>query len=326
MKLISLEEHWCPRELYEAPAIPGYQSIQAVKRMRSPQEFQKITAAISDLDPDRIALMDQNNVDMQIVSLCAANMELLDQPLAQHYARLANDLLLTRIQKYPERFRGWAALPTVNPITAAEELKRCMETGYFVGAMINGHINGHYLDEPQFEPLLTMAEKLDAPIYIHPAVPPQKVLDAYYQVADPYAKNVLISGGWGWHIETGTHLLRMVVTGVFDRHPQLKIIVGHLGEGIPFFMERLKNATGANLNHCYPYYLQNNVYYTISGFHDPDLFDFVYKKVGVNHLMFSADYPFNPLKQEITYFNSLSLPENERRIVAGLNATKLFKL
>ena len=118
----------------------------------------------------------------------------------------------------------------------------------------------------------------------------------------------------------------MVVTGVFDRHPQLKIIVGHLGEGIPFFIERLKNATGANLNHSYPYYLQNNVYYTISGFHDPDLFDFVYKKVGVNHLMFSADYPFNPLKQEITYFNSLSLPENERRIVAGLNATKLFKL
>lgn len=328
MKLIGLEEHWCPRELFETEGTPGYQSMKLVKMIQTPEQFENTCNIVSDIGAGRIQMMDAVGMSMQILSLCTANMEMLPADEAVYYAKLSNDILAEGIQKNPDRFRGFAALPTPNPTEAAKELERCAEMEGIVGAVINGHINGHYLDEPQFEPILEAAERLNMPLYIHPAVPSKTVVDAYYKMDDPYAQTVLSSGGWGWHIETGVHVLRLIASGAFDRHPGLKVFVGHLGEGLPFFMQRLYNAkdTGKSPKKPYPEYLKENIYYTISGFHDSDLFDFVLKKVGEDHILFSSDYPFNPPKQEVDIFNGFEMEQQTREKISYKNAERLFHL
>ncbi|AEE16471.1 amidohydrolase family protein [Treponema brennaborense] len=253
-------------------------------------------------------------------------MEILSPEESIYYSKLSNDILAEGIKKNPTRFRGFAALPTPDPIQAAMELERCIKLGGFVGAIINGHINGHYLDEIQFDPILEAADALDVPLYIHPAVPPKAIIDTYYKMNDTYAQTVMVSGGWGWHIETGVHVLRLISSGVFDRHPNLKIVIGHLGEGLPFFMHRLNNAIGGNLKKSYSTYLKENIYYTISGFNDPDLFQFVLKKVGENNIMFSSDYPFNFPKREVELFNELNISEEVREKISFKNAERILKI
>ena len=137
---------------------------------------------------------------------------------------------------------------------------------------------------------------------------------------------MIASGGWGWHIETGVHVLRLIASGTFDRHPNLRIVVGHLGEGLPFFMERLYNATKGNLKKPYPEYLKENIYYTISGFHDSDLLTYVLKKVGNEHIMFSTDFPFNSPDKEIELFMNSNLDEKTKENIAYKNAKKLLNL
>lgn len=324
MKLIGLEEHWCPRELFEKEGTPGYESMQSVRNLFDAKQYEVACQRVSDIGDSRICMMDTIGLSMQVLSICNANMEMLPAESAVYYSRLSNDILAEGITKYPDRFRGLAAIPTGAPEKAASELERCMSKKGFVGAVINGHVNGHYLDEPQFEPILDVAEKLDAVLYIHPALPPQNVIDIYYKMKDKYAQNVIASGGWGWHIETGVHVLRLIASGTFDRHPNLKVVVGHLGEGLPFFMERLYNATKGNLKKPYPEYLKENIYYSISGFHDPDLLNFVLKKVGDEHIMFSTDFPFNPPDKEIEFFMNAGLDDDTREKIAYKNAEKLF--
>ena len=326
MKLIGLEEHWCPRALFEKEGTPGYASMASVRLIQTPEAFEKTAQVVSDIGEGRVRMMDAVGLSMQVLSLCNANMETLPADAAIYYSTLSNDMLAEGVQSNPERFRGFAALPTPAPEQAAKELERCKKLGGFVGAVINGHISGHYLDEPQFEPILEAAEALDMPLYLHPALPPKAVMDTYYKLDDPYAQTVLSSGGWGWHIDTGVHVLRLIASGAFDRYPKLRIMVGHLGEGIPFFMQRLCNAVGGKLKKPYPEYLTENIYYTISGFHDPDLFQFVLKKVGEDHLLFSSDFPFNPPKQEIDCFRRFDLSESAREKISYLNAERILHL
>lgn len=326
MRLIGAEEHWCPRELFEKEGTPGYESMAAVKKMFSGEQYEAACRNVSDIGEGRLCMMDAVGLDMQILSICSANMEILPPERAIYYAKLSNDILAEGIAKHPDRLRGFAAIPTGAPKEAAKEIGRCAEMKGFCGIIVNGHINGHYLDEPQFEPILDTAAKLHMPIYIHPALPPKQIIDIYYSVEDQYAQSVLASGGWGWHIETGVHVLRLIASGAFDRHPDLKVVVGHLGEGLPFFMERLYNATKGNLEKAYPEYLKENIYYSISGFHDPDLLDFVMKKVGDEHILFSTDFPFNPPNEEVEFFRQTDIGMDSRRKIAYENAEGLFKL
>lgn len=326
MKLIGVEEHWCPRELFEKESTPGYESMISVKNLFSAEQYEMACRSVSDINTGRIHMMDAVGLSRQVLSICNVNMELLADEGALYYSRLSNDILADSLKNNPDRLSGFAALPTDVPNEAAKELERCMSQPGFVGAVINGHIKGHYLDEPKFEPLLEAAEQLKAPLYIHPALPPQQIIDTYYHMEDRYAQKVLASGGWGWHIETGVHVLRLIASGTFDRHPNLKIIVGHLGEGLPFFMERLYNAEGGNLKEPYPEYLKDNVRYSISGFHDPDLLDFVIKKVGENNIMFSTDFPFNPPAQEVEFLKHAAIDEKTKEKIAYKNAEKLLGL
>ncbi len=174
-----------------------------------------------------------------------------------------------------------------------------MKSGGFVGAVINGHNRGRYLDDKFFWPILEAAEALNAPIHIHPTRPPQPVVDAYYSGFSPLLDDMFASPGWGWHIETAVHVIRVVLGGAFDRFPKLQLVIGHLGEGLMSMFQRLDNMTPAmtKLKKPVTSYLRENVHYTFSGFNFPATFLDLLLEVGVDRIMFSADHPYQSMAQ-----------------------------
>lgn len=325
-KLIGVEEHWCPRELFEEEGTPGHESIAGTRSILAPEQYDMAVQSISDIGARRIALMDRLGLSAQVLSLSGAIMEQLDGQDAVRFSRLSNDILAEGIAASKGRLYGFAAIPTSAPEEAAREIERCSRLQGFAGVVVNGHVGGHYLDEARFEPVLDAAERSGMPIYLHPAMPPRRVVETCYSVASEYGSRVLATGGWGWHIDTGTHVLRLIASGAFDRHPRLQVIVGHLGEGLPFFMQRLENAIDPALERPYASYLRSNVAYTISGFHDPDLLEYTIKKVGHDRIMFSTDYPFNQPSREIEAFANAPLNAYEREAIAHENAERLLRL
>ena len=181
--------------------------------------------------------MDAAGIDLQVLSHIQPGVQMLDRDTAIRVSREVNDWLGGIVRGYPTRFGGFAMLPTQSPEDAADELERTVEQFGFKGALINGHTNGRYMDDLSFSPLFERAQALDVPIYIHPTDPPQAIKNVYYTDYDP-----ALTVGWGWQVETGTHLLRLMAGGVFDRYPRLKIIVGHMGELIPFALPRINTA------------------------------------------------------------------------------------
>ena len=189
---------------------------------------------------------------------------------------------------------AFATLPTAIPDKAVEELDRTIREYGFKGAMINGHVRGLYLDGKFFWPILERAEALGAPIYIHPTQPPKPVLDAYYGGFEPTVSYMFANAGWGSHIETGVHVLRMILGGVFDRYPKLQIIIGHLGEVLPFMIQRMDNMLPGmtKLRTLNQLLLAGECSLYFSGFNFTPTFVDLLMQVGVNRIMFSADYPY----------------------------------
>ncbi len=201
------------------------------------RKYQPVRARLSEVGAERIRLMDAAGIDVQVLSHVQPGVQMLadaQAELAVAVSREVNDWLAEAVAAHPARFAGFAMLPTQSPAHAADELERTVREHGFKGALINGHTNGRYLDDPSFDVLLGRAESLGVPIYIHPTDPPQAVVDVYYAPFD----SALVPT-WGWPVETGTHLLRLICAGVFDRHPNLKVIVGHMGELLPFCFTRL---------------------------------------------------------------------------------------
>ena len=171
--------------------------------------------------------MDAAGIDVQILSHTSPGPETLEPSLAVDLTTQANDAVAAAVSKYPARFLGFATLPMLNPQAAASELERVVRDHGFVGALINGHVNGRYLDDKFFWPVFECAETLDVPIYLHPVLPPKPVIDAYYSGFDPYVSSNLSAAGLGWHLDTAIHCIRLILGGVFDRFPRLQIIVAH---------------------------------------------------------------------------------------------------
>ena len=271
--------------------------------------------------------MDAAGIDMQIVSLTAPGVEQLEAAEAISLAVETNDFVADAIKKHPARFGGFAALPIGVPDTAAQELERRVRGQKFAGAIINGHNRGRYLDDKFYWPILERAEALGVPIYLHPTIPPQAVLDASFGGFSPLVTDLFSGPGWGWHIETAIHVLRMILGGVFDRYPKLQFVIGHLGESLPSMMQRVDvMSAAAKLQRPVSAYLRDNVHYTLSGFNYQPSFLNLLLEVGVGRIMFSADHPYGSMKDARAFLEQLPVTAADKERIAHGNAEKLFKL
>ena len=322
MRTITLEEHFvCPGFV----AGPGKEFI-AQLRARAPE---KIFEQLSNIGDQRVAEMDAAGIDMQVLSLNAPGVEQAEPAEQLPVSVEANDALAEAVKKHPKRFAGFASLPTGTPEKAAEELDRTVRKQGFKGALINGHSRGRYLDDKFFSPILERAEALNAPIYLHPTIPPKAVAEAYFGGFSPPVTGVFASAGWGWHIETAVHVIRMVLGGVFDRYPKLQIVIGHLGEGIPFMLPRMNKNFATQLTKLdrpVGAYLRENVHYTFGGFNFPATFQNLVAEVGVERIMFSADHPWGSMAEARKFLDQVPVSDADRERIAHGNAEKLFGL
>ena len=326
MKVITVEEHFSPLQ------VPG---ILLPKGGLPPLEKgTNIGAAWLD-DPDtgvdigekRLAHMDEDGVSVQIVSTPFA--QNFAPEVAVDYCRRINDYLAEKIAKHPDRLKGFAALPTAVPEACAGELERCVKELGFVGTLIGNRVNGGFLSERRYDSILAKAEELNVPIFLHPGVPPEPVVDACYR-REGISDTVLSSFerfGYGWHVDPGIHMLNLIITGAFDRHPNLQIILGHWGELLPYYIDRFDDTLSADFvgtKHDPSYYLKNNLYVTSSGIWTPECLEFCAKRIGVERILFSIDYPFaNPKGGEKILYHPM-LSEEERELIAHGNAERLF--
>ncbi len=323
MRTITLEEH------YASPAFLAGPGRELKERASSPGGMPAgLLDRLCDAGASRIAEMDAAGIDVQILSLTAPGVEQLDPPEALTLARESNAFVAQAMQHHPGRFAGFATIPTPAPGLAADELERAVRDQGFKGAMINGHVRGRYLDDPFFSPILARAESLDVPIYLHPTEPPEGVVNAWYRGFSPAVSYMFANAGWGWHIETSLHVIRLVLGGAFDRYPRLQVIVGHLGEGLPFMIERLDLMTPAmtKLAHPVSAYLRNNLHYTISGFNFTPTFLDLLLEVGADRIMFSADHPYASMKTARAFLDRLPVSVADRERIAHGNAERLLRM
>ena len=231
--------------------------------------------------------------------------------------------------KYPDRFAGFASLPMQSPDAAATELTRAVKELGFVGAMVNGTTDGRFLDHPSYDGILATAAQLDVPIYIHPHIPPAAVRQAYFSDLPEGAGRVLETAGWGWHSEVAVHVLRMVVAGTLDKHPKLKLIIGHMGEMLPMMLDRASQVFSADIEHLkrtVPQTILDQVWITTSGiFNEPPLY-VALTTFGIDRIMFSVDYPYSTHMMGREFLDKIWLAPADMAKLCHGNADALLKL
>ncbi|MDO9413411.1 MAG: amidohydrolase family protein [Pseudolabrys sp.] len=327
MRTIAIEEHFTTPKFLDGPGRLNKEGIQK----NGGERGAKLLAQLADIGDQRIAEMDAAGLDMQVLSLNSPGVEQSDAADAIAVARDANDVLAAAVRQYPTRFAGFASLPVMAPEQAADELERCVRDLGFKGANINGHSRGRYLDDAFFAPLLARAEALNVPLYLHPTIAPKAVMEASYAGLHPAASMMLAGPGWGWHIETAMHILRMMLGGVFDRYPKLQMVIGHMGEALPFMMPRIE-AQGALLpptarpQKPLGDYLRQNVHYTFGGFNYASTFQTLLSTVGPERIMYSVDYPYGSMATARAFLDTLPVSDAEREAIAHGNAEKLLGL
>jgi 2,3-dihydroxybenzoate decarboxylase len=313
-RIIAIEEHFISPSMAER--YTGHHKLVS---------FMHSTQRLEDLGEARIREMDEAGIDMQVVSHLQPGAQLFEPEMSVALARQANDLLHEGIQVRPDRLAGFATLPTPNPEAAADELERTVRELGFKGALITGETHGSFLDDRKFWPIFERATMLDVPIYLHPAIPKESVVNAYY---DGYRSNdypILMGAVWGFTVDTATHALRLMLSGVFDEYPRLKIILGHLGEALPFLLWRLewthKNLTKkAGLTECF----RKNFYVTTSGNFSQSALHCTIMELGVERILFAVDWPFNSNVEGVEFVRAASIkPEQKAQIFAG-NAAALL--
>lgn len=287
MKIICLEEH------FSTPALVEAWTGRSLRFAGGP-----IATKLADLGEGRLADMDDAGVDVHVLSLSAPGVEPLPAAEAVALARDANDQVAAAVAARPDRLQGLVNLPTPDPAGAAAELRRGVEELGFRAGVMNGRVGDRNVDHPDFDELWATAAALGVPVYIHPAEPSPAVQQAYYgNLGDPAADAMFASGAIGWHYETGIQLLRLIYGRVFDRYPDLQVIVGHWGEVVLFYAERLQlldRSMQPPLDRSLMEYLRENVFYTPSGMYSDRYLRWTLDLVGVDRLMYSTDYPYIP--------------------------------
>ncbi|MEJ2866865.1 amidohydrolase family protein [Actinomycetospora sp. OC33-EN08] len=291
-KLITLEEHLAVPEVAEAwtDAPTSQRDRDDVAMM-----MESRGDALLEWGERRLAAMDDQGVDVQVLSLTAPGVQNLDVERAVPLAARANDTIAAAVAAHPDRFDGFATLPTPDPQAAAVELRRAVVDLGLAGAMVHGRTGPVRLDDPRNEPIWAAAAELGAPIYVHPQQPVDEVRDVYYSGFDPATDAALASAGIGWHYETGMQVLRLVLSGAFDRHPDLQLVVGHWGEVVLFYLDRISDVSprfGTGLRRPVADYFRENISYTGSGMTVPRLLRWTIEMVGVERILSATDYPF----------------------------------
>ena len=288
-----------------------------------------------DLGEGRIAEMDAQGIDVQVLSMVQPGLEHSTPDRAVPVARAFNDRIAAAIAAHPDRFAGFAALATSDPAAAADELARAVRELGFKGALINGRSLERFLDDEFFWPMFESAEALGVPIYLHPMPPPKAVYDAYYSGFGDAVGFMLAAPAWGWHIETGLHALRLILAGVFDRFPNLQIIIGHMGEVIPFMLARIDETIGGRLalDPARPKielsvreYFERNFHITTSGlFTDPPLRCAI-DTLGADKVLFAVDHPFSDGAKARRWIDQAAISDEERAKITHQNAERLLGL
>ena len=279
-----------------------------------------------DLKGQRLADMNRNGVEVQVLSLTAPGVQMFDADTATSLAIVANDRLAEMVRRHPTRYAALASFAPQDPGRAIKEMERSIKTLKFNGFIVNSHTNNEYLDEQRYWPILEAAEALEAPLYIHPRAPSDGM-------ADPFRDYRLEGAAWGYGIETGTHAVRLMLSGVLDRFPKLKIVIGHMGEALPFWMWRLDfmAAPGARAagrtNQLKPSeYFQRNFAITTSGVEDPLALRYCIDKFGADNIMWAIDYPYQPTPPAVSFIESAPMSEDHREKIAYKNAERIFRI
>lgn len=313
MRLIAVEEHVLPRDIVADLAI-------------DPASLLGRADEAADLGERRLQIMDAAGIDVQVLSAIGRAIQNLEPARSLAVSRDLNDRMAATVAAHPDRFRFFATLPMSDPGASADELARAALQPGCVGAMIHGQTRGVFLDHPSVEPVLAAAERLKVPIYLHPAPPPPAVRLAYFSDLAPAVADALATFAWGWHAECGMHVLRMVVNGTFERHPGLQLIVGHMGENLPFSLARadgrLSPLTG--LSTSVGDTVRRHVHVTTAGYTTFPPLLCAMLVLGVDRIMFSVDYPFSDSSEATRFLREAPLSPIDKEKIAHANAERLL--
>lgn len=336
-KRIATEEAWAPadmlnrwRKLLAKKSFddPGFRSLWGFFLEQNVSYTNEIIDRLQDLGDGRLGDMDSAGIDTQLLLLTAPGVQVFDsKEEANAVAIASNDEVAEACRKYPDRFAALAAVAPQDPSSAAKEIDRAMNQLGLNGVVINSHTHGEYLDDPKFWEIFEAAEALDAAIYIHPQTPPKNMVG-------PFLKHRLDGAIMGFACEVSLHIVRMILGGVFERFPKLKIVIGHAGEGLPFWLSRLDHQQGVILDNIgeitikgkISEYLRENVYMTTSGMCWEPAILFTQQVMGVDHVLYAMDYPFQYVHDEVIATDALAISDEDKKKLYQTNAERVFSL
>jgi 2,3-dihydroxybenzoate decarboxylase len=309
---------------------PGFLSLWGFYAGNPGERARFVLDRLPDLGEKRLADMDRSGISRQLLLLTSPGVQVFDRDTAVGIASSSNDELAAAVRKHPDRFSGLAAVAPQDPVEAARELDRAVRALGLKGAVVNSHTHGEYLDDPKFYPIFEAAESLGVPVYIHPQTPSR-------QMIQPFLDRGLDGAIFGFAVETGLHLLRIIVAGVFDRFPRLQIVVGHLGEGLPFWLYRLdymhqatvrarRYETMKPIGRKPSEYLRENVFVTSSGMPWAPAITHCQEVLGADRVLYAMDYPYQYEADEVAMSDAIPAGEAEKKQFFQTNAEKVFNL
>jgi predicted TIM-barrel fold metal-dependent hydrolase len=323
MKTVTIEEHASVPELYDA--------------IGGPQIPKPLQAILNDMGEGRLAAMDEAGIDMQVLSMQPPiPTETIDIPKVDAAVKRFNDAAAEAVAAHPTRFAAFAVLPVHDPNAAAAELERAVKELGMVGALIGTNMTTGFVEEEVNWAIWEAAESLGVPIYMHPGLPPKAVFDAYYADLGPILGIGMSTAIWGWHVDTGLHTVRTIVRGVYDRFPNLQVIIGHMGEAVPFMLGRLEErfaGIGESIEGFAPpfkrpirEYFRDNIHLSTSGFFDNESLICAISAVGADRIMLAVDYPFSKNLDGRRFIDNAPISEEDRNAIAHGNAERLLGL
>jgi 2,3-dihydroxybenzoate decarboxylase len=333
---IATEEAFAPAEMLaeyrkildKNDVDPGFKGLMGFYMSSPSARAQHIMRCLQDLDQVRLQHMDEAGIDRQVIAITAPGVQVMEKDTAVAIARLANDQLAEAVRRHPTRFTGMIAIAPQDPTAAAKEIERGVTQLGMRSVIINSHTQGEYLSDPKFWDIFAAAEAHGVPIYLHPNSMPRNMIESFQECG-------LDGAIYGFGVETGLHALRIMTAGVFDRFPKLQIIIGHMGEALPFWAYRLDYMHRATVaSNRYPSvkpiqrkpseYLRENFYITNSGVAWEPAIKFTQSVVGVDRVLYAMDYPYQYAPEEVTMMDNMQMSAEDKKKFFQTNAEKVF--